>query len=85
MSKDHNNWREIHKYAIITTELNSIVGKYYDKMPVILEEENENKWLNPDFEAENLLSLLKPFLLIKWRNGKSEMKREIREIIIQNL
>jgi putative SOS response-associated peptidase YedK len=29
-------------------------------MPVILEKENENKRLNPDFEAENLLSLLKP-------------------------
>ena len=59
--KDHNNGKEIHSYTIITTEPNEIVGKYHDRMPVILEKENERKWLNPDIEAENLLPLLKPF------------------------
>ena len=59
--KDHNNGKEIHSYTIITTEPNSIVGKYHDRMPVILEKEAEDKWLSPDIEAENLLPLLKPF------------------------
>ncbi|MGB9928363.1 MAG: SOS response-associated peptidase [Methanosarcina sp.] len=59
--KDHNNGKEIHSYTIITTEPNAIVGKYHDRMPVILEKEVEDKWLDPDIEAEKLLSLLKPF------------------------
>lgn len=59
--KDHNNGKEIHSYTIITTEPNEIVGKYHDRMPVILEKEAEDKWLSPDIEAENLLPLLKPF------------------------
>ena len=30
-------------------------------MPVILEKEDEDTWLNPDIEAQQLLSLQKPF------------------------
>jgi putative SOS response-associated peptidase YedK len=59
--KDHNNGKEIHSYTIITTVPNAIVGKYHDRMPVILEKEDEDKWLNPDAEADKLLPLLKPF------------------------
>ena len=40
----------------------TIVGKYHDRMPVILEKEEEDVWLNPDIdEASQLRSLLKPF------------------------
>ena len=53
--------KEIQSYAIITTEPNKIVGKYHDRMPVILEKEDEDLWLNPDIEIQQLLPLLKPF------------------------
>ena len=59
--KDKNNGKEIHSYSVITTTPNEVVGKYHDRMPVILEEDEEEKWLNPDIdEANQLRSLLKP-------------------------
>jgi putative SOS response-associated peptidase YedK len=60
--KDKNNGKEIHSYTIITTVPNTIVGKYHDRMPVILEKEDEEVWLNPDIvKADQLRPLLKPF------------------------
>ena len=60
--KDKNNGKEIHSYSIITTVPNTIVGKYHDRMPVILDKEEEEIWLSPDInEASQLRSLLKPF------------------------
>lgn len=53
--------KEIHSYTIITTTPNSIIGKYHDRTPVILEKEDEGTWLNPDTEVDGLLPLLKPF------------------------
>ena len=59
--RDKNNGKEIHSYSIITTVPNTIVGKYHDRMPVILEKEDEEIWLSPDIdEASQLLPLLKP-------------------------
>ena len=59
--KEKNGGKEIHSYTIITTVPNTIVGRYHDRMPVILEKEDEDTWLNPDIEAQQLLLLLKPF------------------------
>lgn len=60
--KDKTNGNEIHSYSIITTVPNTIVGKYHDRMPVILEKEDEDIWLNPDIdETDKLRPLLKPF------------------------
>jgi putative SOS response-associated peptidase YedK len=59
--KGKNGGKEIHSYTIITTVPNTIVEKYHDRMPVILEKEDENTWLNPDIKADKLLPLLKPF------------------------
>lgn len=60
--EDKNNGKEIHSYSIITTVPNTIVGKYHDRMPVILEKEEEDIWLSPDInEASQLLPLLKTF------------------------
>lgn len=57
-----NNGKEIHSYTIITTVPNAIVGEYHDRMPVILEKEDEDLWLNPDIvKADQLHPLLKPF------------------------
>jgi putative SOS response-associated peptidase YedK len=59
--KDRNSDKEIHSYTIVTTTPNAVVGKYHDRMPVILEKEDEDVWLNHDSEADQLLTLLKPF------------------------
>jgi putative SOS response-associated peptidase YedK len=71
--KDKNNGKEIHSYSIITTVPNTIVGKYHDRMPVILEKEDEDVWLNSDIdEASQLRLLLKPFpddKLEEWEVG----------------
>jgi putative SOS response-associated peptidase YedK len=71
--KDKNSGKEIHSYSIITTVPNTIVGKYHDRMPVILEKEDEDVWLNSDtVEADKLRPLLKPFpddKLEEWEVG----------------
>jgi putative SOS response-associated peptidase YedK len=59
--KDKNGGKEIHSYTIVTTLPNTIVGRYHDRMPVILEKEDENTWLNSDVDSQQLLPLLKPF------------------------
>jgi putative SOS response-associated peptidase YedK len=60
--KDKEIDREIYSYTIITTVPNEVVGKVHNRMPVILEKEDEETWLNPDIvEPERLLPLLKPY------------------------
>ena len=57
--EDKETGEEIRSYTIITTKPNEIVGKYHDRMPVILEPEDEETWLNPDItEVERLMPLL---------------------------
>jgi putative SOS response-associated peptidase YedK len=59
---DKETGKEIYSYTIITTEPNEIVGKFHNRMPVILKKEDEAAWLNPDsVESEQLLQLLKPY------------------------
>jgi putative SOS response-associated peptidase YedK len=41
--------------------MNGRESRYHDRMPVILEKEDEGTWLNPDTEVDGLLPLLKPF------------------------
>lgn len=60
--KDKNSGKEIHSYTIITTVPNAVVGKIHDRMPVILQKEDEKKWLDPDItEPEQLFPLLNPY------------------------
>jgi putative SOS response-associated peptidase YedK len=60
--KDHRTGKEIQSYAIITTTPNALVGKIHDRMPVILQQEDEETWLNPNItEPEHLLPLLEPY------------------------
>jgi putative SOS response-associated peptidase YedK len=71
--KDKQTGKEIKSYTIITTTPNSLVGIIHDRMPVILEPEDEATWLNPDMvEPERLLPLLKSYPAEKmeaWRVG----------------
>jgi len=83
---DRSSDKEIHSYTIITTTPNEIVGRYHDRMPVILEKENEDIWLNPDIEANQLHNLLKPFSADKmeeWEVGAAarDPKNDYPEVI----
>ena len=60
--KDKESGKEVFSYTIITTVPNEVVGKVHDRMPVILNKEDEETWLNLDIiEPEQLLPLLKPY------------------------
>jgi putative SOS response-associated peptidase YedK len=70
---DKETGKEIRSYTIITTTPNSLVGQIHDRMPVILDPEDEATWLDPDIvEPERLLPLLKQYPADKmeeWRVG----------------
>lgn len=54
--------KKVRLFAIITTDPNEIVGKVHDRMPAILDKQNEDEWLNPDnVEHEQLIKLINPF------------------------
>jgi putative SOS response-associated peptidase YedK len=60
--QDKQTGKEIYSYTIITTVPNETVGRYHDRMPVILEKEYEEEWLNSDIvETERLLHMLKSY------------------------
>ena len=60
--KDRESGKEMHTYTIITTQPNAVVGEWHDRMPVILQREDEDTWLNPDIsEPAQLLPLLKSY------------------------
>jgi putative SOS response-associated peptidase YedK len=60
--KDRETGKEIQSYTIITTEPNEVVGEFHGRMPVILQQEDEETWLNIDLsEPEKLLPLLKSY------------------------
>lgn len=60
--KDKQTDKEIHSYTIITTEPNDLVGQIHNRMPVILEQEDEAAWLNPhSIDPKDVLPLLKPY------------------------
>jgi putative SOS response-associated peptidase YedK len=84
--KDTSGGKEIHSYTIITTTPNSDVGKYHDRMPVIFEKEDEDTWLNPNTEVDELLHLLKPFYdekMEEWEVGAAakDPKNDYPEVI----
>jgi putative SOS response-associated peptidase YedK len=48
--------------SIITTSANSLLSGIHDRMPVILEPDSYDVWLDPGFtKVEDLLDLLKPY------------------------
>ncbi|WP_143961674.1 SOS response-associated peptidase [Litoribacter populi] len=50
-----------HTFLIITTEANNMVSDIHDRMPVILTQESEKIWLNPNTDSEQLKNCLLPF------------------------
>ena len=54
--------REILSYTIITTPANELIQSVHDRMPVILDPDDERPWLDPTLTDPTLLTkLLKPF------------------------
>jgi len=51
---------EVYTYAIITTDANSIVKPFSNRMPVILRQSDEEVWLNERTPTLKLESLLRP-------------------------
>jgi putative SOS response-associated peptidase YedK len=50
----------------MTTEANTLVAPYHDRMPVILPKVHYDHWLDPrDKDSEKLLPLLAPFPELK--------------------
>ena len=50
----------VHSCAIVTCEPSEAVAPVHDRMPVILPQEGEGVWLDPDRDADDLLALLQP-------------------------
>lgn len=60
--KTYNEGDVLESCSIITTEANSLMSKVHDRMPVILDPQNYDAWLDPIIEDTGILSsLLKPF------------------------
>lgn len=53
---------EVHSCTILTTEANDLLAPVHSRMPVILDPENYDFWLDPDVqEKEPLTGLLRPY------------------------
>jgi putative SOS response-associated peptidase YedK len=63
----YENWKApdetwVRSYTIITTTANDLMAPLHNRMPVILDREDEDLWLDPDAtETERLLPLLRPY------------------------
>jgi putative SOS response-associated peptidase YedK len=61
-SKVHGKAGRLHPtFAIITTEANELVANIHPRMPVILREEDEDDWLNPQLPLADAQALLTPY------------------------
>lgn len=54
------NGEQIFSFAILTTAPNNMVAAIHDRMPVILREDREEHWLNPQTPMAELDALLNP-------------------------
>jgi putative SOS response-associated peptidase YedK len=59
--KSPDDEEEIESFTIVTTEANELMRDIHDRMPVILPEEEEDRWLSAEADVRNLLTVLKPF------------------------
>ena len=53
--------KEHQTFAIITTEANELMAPIHNRMPVILQERDEEDWLNPQVSLDDAQAMLAPF------------------------
>ncbi len=53
--------REIKTFTIITVDANKLVAKIHDRMPAILEEKNEKKWIDKNTKISKVPEYLMPY------------------------
>ncbi len=58
---EDENEKTVHTFTIITTTANATLRPIHNRMPAILDQENEQKWLKESTTEEDLLSMLKPY------------------------
>lgn len=61
---DKSTGEVVNTFSIITTEANELTGYIHNtkhRMPAILNQENEEKWLNPALDKSDIEQLLLPF------------------------
>lgn len=54
----HTDQEKIQSFSIITTEANDLVGAIHDRMPVILEKDEERQWLNTSKNENEITQFL---------------------------
>ncbi len=55
-------WQEVESVSIFTTSSTGVASQYHDRMPVILDRDAYDPWLDPTIEGQDLVSSL----LIPW-------------------
>lgn len=57
---DKQTGEEIISATIITTQSNEKINQIHNRMPLIIQNDDRDKWLNPNTGIESLLKLLQP-------------------------
>jgi putative SOS response-associated peptidase YedK len=57
---DKSTGEIMNTFTVITTDANEQVAPIHDRMPVILHEEDEKKWIGSDLKQEEIAAMLKP-------------------------
>lgn len=52
---------ELRSCTILTCPANELIGRFHQRMPVILDPESARSWMDPDRTPEDLVRLLVPF------------------------
>lgn len=48
-------WRELESFSVLTTEANGTVKPLHDRMPVVIDPKDYQRWLSPEIEAREPL------------------------------
>ena len=56
-----DRWNELESFTILTTEPNAVCAKVHDRMPVILEEKDFARWLDPKAPVEEVGLLIRSY------------------------
>jgi putative SOS response-associated peptidase YedK len=68
--KDKINDRRIETFTILTTDPNELMEPFHDRMPVILDPQDYQRWLAPADPAHLPIDLLRPYPAKKMRSWK---------------